>query len=150
MFLTEFFGNPAVVSGLAAMMLAQLLKLLLNYALNKKWDWVLLIKSGGMPSSHSAMVTAIAVSIGLWEGFDTAAFAAAFGLMVIVTYDSANVRWQSGLHAQKINQLLRDVFSGQPINDQLLKEVIGHTPRQVYIGVILGILVALAVDFLWV
>ena len=70
--------------------------------------------------------------------------------MVIVTYDSANVRWQSGLHAQKINQLLRDVFSGQPINDQLLKEVIGHTPRQVYIGVILGILVALAVDFLWV
>jgi len=135
---------------LAAMMLAQLLKLLLNYALNKKWDWVLLIESGGMPSSHSAMVTAIAVSIGLWEGFDTAAFAAAFGLMVIVTYDSANVRWQSGLHAQKINQLLRDVFSGQPINDQLLKEVIGHTPRQVYIGVILGILVALAVDFLWV
>ena len=150
MFLTEFFGNPAVVSGLAAMMLAQLLKLLLNYALNKKWDWVLLIESGGMPSSHSAMVTAIAVSIGLWKGFDTAAFAAAFGLMVIVTYDSANVRWQSGLHAQKINQLLRDVFSGQPINDQLLKEVIGHTPRQVYIGVILGILVALAVDFLWV
>ncbi|HQP46081.1 MAG TPA: divergent PAP2 family protein [Flexilinea sp.] len=150
MFLTEFFGNPAVVSGLAAMMLAQLLKLLLNYALNKKWDWVLLIESGGMPSSHSAMVTAIAVSIGLWEGFDTAAFAAAFGLMVIVTYDSANVRWQSGLHAQKINQLLRDVFSGQPINDQLLKEVIGHTPRQVYIGVILGILVALAIDSLWV
>ncbi len=145
----EFLGNRAVVSGLLALLLAQLLKPVASFFSEHEWDWLLIIQSGGMPSSHSSMITAIALSIGLWDGFDSAAFAVAFGMMLIVTYDAANVRWQSGLHAQKINQLIRDVFSGQPINDQLLKEVIGHTPRQVYAGVLLGAVTAIATSLLY-
>ena len=146
--LIDFFENPAVEAGLVAMLLAQLLKPIVNSFLGNKWDWLTVFQSGGMPSSHSSMVTAIAVSIGLWQGFGSPTFAVAFGMLLIVTYDAANVRWQSGLHAQKINQLIRDVFSGQPINDELLKEVIGHTPSQVYVGVGLGIICALALYFL--
>lgn len=146
--LIDFFENPAVEAGLVAMLLAQLLKPIVNSFLGNKWDWLTVFQSGGMPSSHSSMVTAIAVSIGLWQEFGSPTFAVAFGMLLIVTYDAANVRWQSGLHAQKINQLIRDVFSGQPINDELLKEVIGHTPSQVYVGVGLGIICALALYFL--
>jgi acid phosphatase family membrane protein YuiD len=71
------------------------------------------------------------------------------GMVVIVTYDAANVRWQSGLQAQRINQLIRDVFSGQPISDQLLKEVIGHTPLQVIAGILLGIVISIIFHMFW-
>lgn len=146
--LFDFFQNPAVRAGLTAMLLAQILKPIVNSLLGNKTDWRMMFQSGGMPSSHSSMTTAIAVSIGLWQGFGSPTFAVAFGMLLIVTYDAANVRWQSGLHAQKINQLIRDVFSGQPMSDVLLKEVIGHTPNQVFVGVALGIICALGLYFL--
>ncbi len=141
----ELFQNPALIAGFFAMFTAQLLKPFANYFMEHEWDWFLLIDSGGMPSSHSAMSTATAVAIGFTDGFNTSVFAVALVISIIVTYDAANVRWQSGLHAQRINQLIRDVFNRQQINEELLKEVIGHTPRQVYAGVLWGIIVALIV-----
>lgn len=125
--------------------LAQFLKPVVNFFFEKRFDWLLVLQSGGMPSSHSALVTSVACTIGFWQGFNSAAFGAAFALVVIVTYDASHVRWQAGLQAQKINQLLRDFFSGQQIDDELLKEVLGHTPRQVIVGVLLGFFVSLIV-----
>ena len=143
--LLELLQNPALIAGFFGMLTAQLLKPFVHYFMEHEWDWFLLIDSGGMPSSHSSMSTATAIVIGLTEGFNTSIFAVALIITIIVTYDAANVRWQSGLHAQRINQLIRDVFNRQQINEELLKEVIGHTPRQVYAGVCWGIMVGFIV-----
>lgn len=145
----ELLQNQTLIAGFVSLLLAQLLKPLTYFFREKEWDWLLVIQSGGMPSSHSALVTSIALTTGLLAGFDSIAFAITMGLLVIITYDAANLRWQSGLHAQKINQLIRDVFHGQRINDQLLKEVIGHTPNQVYAGMMLGIAVSLILNLFW-
>ena len=82
-------------------------------------------------------------------GFDSEIFAVAAVFGIIVLYDAANVRWQSGLHAQRINQILRELFSGQPLSEETLKEVIGHTPRQVYAGALYGLIVGLIVETFW-
>ena len=146
----NIWENHALVAGLLAMIIAQLLKPFVHYWINHEWDFVQIISSGGMPSSHSAFVSAAALVVGLRAGFDSEVFAIATVFAIIVTYDAANVRWQSGLHAQRINQLVRELFSGQPLSEELLKEVIGHTPRQVYAGVILGLIVGLLVEEIWV
>jgi uncharacterized protein len=83
----------------------------------------------------------MATSIGLWAGFDTPAFAVSVALAMIVVYDAAGVRRQAGMHAQRLNHMINELFSGQPISEMRLKEVLGHTPRQVLGGVVLGIVV---------
>ena len=141
--------NHALIAALIAMALAQLIKPLVHLWMYKEWDPVQMVSSGGMPSSHSAFVCALALVTGLRAGFDSEVFAVAAVFGIIVLYDAANVRWQSGLHAQRINQILRELFSGQPISEDTLKEVIGHTPRQVYAGAIFGLIVGLLVEEIW-
>ncbi|NMA12595.1 MAG: divergent PAP2 family protein [Chloroflexi bacterium] len=145
----ELLQNEALIAGTISLLIAQLLKPIIHFFKEREWDWFQLIQSGGMPSSHSSLVTSLALSTGLWKGFNSASFSLAMGMVVIVTYDAANVRWQSGLQAQRINQLIRDVFSGQPISDQLLKEVIGHTPLQVIAGILLGIVISIIFHMFW-
>ncbi len=146
----DVIHNPVVAAGFLAMVTAQLLKPFAHYFISREWDWFLIISSGGMPSSHSALMTAVTFAVGMVSGYDSPTFAVALATAVVVTYDATNVRWQSGLHAQRINQLIRDVFSGQEINEELLKEVIGHTPREVYGGIIWGIIVAVIVIEIWI
>lgn len=145
----SIFQNHALVAALIAMALAQLIKPLVHLWMYKEWDPVQMVSSGGMPSSHSAFVCALALVTGMRAGFDSEVFAVAAVFGIIVLYDAANVRWQSGLHAQRINQILRELFSGQPISEDTLKEVIGHTPRQVYAGAIFGLIVGLLVEEIW-
>jgi acid phosphatase family membrane protein YuiD len=135
----QIAGNPVLFTGLFAWALAQFLKVPIEYILYRRLNWGLWFSSGGMPSSHSALVTSITLSIGLIEGFNSPLFALAFAVTMIVVYDAAGVRREAGRHAQRINILLNEFFSGQPISDKQLKEVIGHTPAQVLAGVCLGI-----------
>ena len=146
----NIWENHALIAGLLAMIIAQLLKPFVHYWITHEWDFIQIISSGGMPSSHSSFVAATTLVVGLRSGFDSDIFAIGTMIAIIVTYDAANVRWQSGLHAQRINQLVRELFSGQPLSQELLKEVIGHTPRQVYAGVILGLIIGLLVEEIWV
>lgn len=146
----NIFQNHVLVAGLLSMTLAQLLKPLIHYWMTHEWDPVQSISSGGMPSSHSSFVSATALVTGLRSGFDSEIFAVTTVFAIIVVYDAANVRWQSGLHAQRINQLFREIFRGQPITEEVLKEVIGHTPRQVYAGIILGLIVGFLVEEIWI
>jgi uncharacterized protein len=132
-------GNPVLFIGLIAWALAQFLKVPIFYIMYKRLNWGLWFSSGGMPSSHSALVTSVMLSIGLYEGFNTSLFALSFILAMIVVYDAAGVRREAGRHAEKINILINELFSGHPISDKQLKEVIGHTPAQVIAGVILGL-----------
>ncbi|HSV86594.1 MAG TPA: divergent PAP2 family protein [Levilinea sp.] len=142
-------GYSILLSGLITWWLAQFLKAPIGYMITRRWNWALWFSSGGMPSSHSALVTAMATAIGLWTGFDTPAFAVSLALAMVVIYDAAGVRRQAGIHAQRINHLINELFSGQPISEVHLKEVLGHTPRQVLGGVLLGILVPSLIYWVW-
>lgn len=141
--------NHALIAALIAMVLAQLLKPLFHYLMYREWDPVQIFASGGMPSSHSAFVCSLSLVTGMRAGFNSEVFAVSAVFAIIVLYDAANVRWQSGLHAQRINQILRELFNGQPLSEETLKEVIGHTPRQVYAGAVFGLIVGLIVEEIW-
>jgi uncharacterized protein len=145
--LDAIFQNKALIAGITAWALAQLLKMPLDYLRNRRWNWALLLTTGGFPSSHSALVTATTLAIGLYYGFDHPTFALGVVITMVVTYDAAGVRQQAGIHAQRINVLFEELLRGHPINEKDLREVIGHTPLEVVGGIILGIAVA---TILWV
>src|SRR5512135_1108134 len=145
----QMIYNPMLVTALTAWFLSGLLKVPIEYLETKKWNWALLFSPGGMPSSHSSLVTATMLSVGLFDGFDTATFAVAFAVMMIVVYDAAGVRRQAGFHAEKINAIINELFAGHPISGEQLNEVLGHTPRQVIGGVVTGIIIALLVWLVW-
>lgn len=141
--------NQVLIAALIAWMMAQSIKLPIDYIKNREWNWALLFSAGGMPSSHSALVVSVALATGLFQGFDSPVFALAVAIAMIVTYDASGVRREAGIHAQKINMLIRDVFEGQPITEDSLKEVLGHTRLEVLAGTLLGIGVSLTYWLIW-
>ncbi len=102
-----------------------------------------------MPSAHTTLMTATALTIGLFYGFDNPMFGLAVAIAMVVIYDATGIRRQAGYHARRINMLINELFSGQPISDERLKEVLGHTPREVAGGITLGTAVSLLVRLLW-
>jgi acid phosphatase family membrane protein YuiD len=143
--LSGLFRNGMLISALTAWFIAQAVKPFIGYARTRRWNWGLWFSAGGMPSSHSGLMSSLALSAGLFEGFDSPAFAISVAIMMIVVYDAAGVRRQAGMHAERINRIINEIFTGQPVNEKELKEVLGHTPRQVIAGIVLGILCALGV-----
>ncbi|MEA5016481.1 MAG: divergent PAP2 family protein [Candidatus Limiplasma sp.] len=149
--IADIFQNEALFCALLGWLMAQTLKFLLYGALEGKLDFRRFVGSGGMPSSHSAMVVALTMMVGFMRGFETVEFAVCAVLAMIVMYDAAGVRRATGNQTVVINQILRDVLiNGKPITDEELKELIGHTPLEVLGGAILGILVALGYWALWI
>lgn len=134
-----------LISAMAGWFLAQGVKPFVHYARTRRWNWGLWFSAGGMPSSHSALMSATTMSIGLFEGFDSGLFALAMAITMIVVYDAAGVRRQAGMHAERINRMINELFTGQPLNEKQLKEVLGHTPRQVIAGVFFGLSIAFVV-----
>jgi len=146
------FNNPVLIACIIASVLAQILKLPLEYLRTKTWDWSLIFGTGGMPSSHSAMVTAAAAGVGHYIGFDTPIFGLAFAVASVVIYDATNIRRQAGFHAQQINRIIQELFEGKtkPSKEyEELVEVLGHSPGEALGGMILGILVSLIVWKIW-
>jgi acid phosphatase family membrane protein YuiD len=140
---SDLFQNAALMTAGLAWLMAQILKPPVEYLRKGKWNWGYLFSAGGMPSSHSSLMVGVTTGIGLHEGFDTALFALAFAMTMIVIYDAAGVRREAGRHAEKINILINELLSGHPISDKALREVIGHTPMEVSGGIILGLVVGL-------
>jgi hypothetical protein len=134
--------NQPLIVALVANFLAQIIKFILGYLKNRRWDWILLLRAGGMPSSHSALVAGVAHSLGLTQGFGSPYFALAFVLAVVVIYDATGIRRQAGKHAHIINKMITELASGHPLKQEQLREVLGHTPLEALAGTILGILVA--------
>jgi uncharacterized protein len=140
--------NRAAISSLIAWFIAQALKVPLYYRVEHVWDWRRFVGSGGMPSSHTAMVVALAISVGALEGFDSAVFAVCLVLAFIVMYDAMGVRRETGTQATVINQILKDVLiNGKRISDEELKELVGHTPFEVLGGFVIGTVASLV--YLW-
>ena len=136
--------NPIIDCALLAWFLAQLAKVILEAVLLRKLDLRLFVSSGGMPSSHSALVVSATVAIGKHCGFSGPAFALAVILSAVVMYDACNVRRSAGDTARLVNQLLEHVerLTAEDFADSL-REVMGHTPLQVLMGALLGLAVGL-------
>lgn len=148
--LLGMFRNPPLLAALSAWALAQILKMPVHYAQTRKWDWSLLLRAGGMPSSHSALVTATAHGIGLSTGFDTPLFALAVSVAMIVIYDATGIRRESGKQAVIINAIVQDILEGHPLRSQeKLREVLGHSPMEAIVGSILGVVIAQLFVPLW-
>jgi uncharacterized protein len=145
----QLLNNPMLISGLGAMWFAQFIKVPIWFIVTGRWSWHLMFDPGGMPSSHAALVCATTLSIGMHEGFNTGVFAISFAISSIVLYDAAGVRRQAGYHAQKINMIFDELLSGHPVTQETLKEVIGHTPRQVIVGAIVGLIVGFLITYYW-
>lgn len=139
----DLISNHALLTGLAAWFLAQVLKPPLEYLRKGKWNWGYLLSAGGMPSSHSSLMVGTTMGIALHVGFSSPVFAIAVAIAMIVIYDAAGVRREAGLHAEKINILIQELLKGHPISDKELREVLGHTPLEVTGGIILGIIVSI-------
>jgi acid phosphatase family membrane protein YuiD len=144
-----FFQNKALMAGLIAWLLAQIIKMPLDYFYTRKWNWALLLTTGGMPSSHSSLLTATSLGIGLYHGFDDPVFAIAVAITMVVVYDAAGVRRQACIHALRINVLFIELLRGHMLNEKDLREVLGHTPLEVIGGILLGLIVATAQWFVW-
>jgi acid phosphatase family membrane protein YuiD len=139
--------NFVLIAALTAWALAQIIKVPLEYLHTKAWDWTLLLRAGGMPSSHSSLVIGATHAIGLSNGFDSPLFALAVAISMVVVYDATGIRRQAGKHAELINAMLRDLTAGHPLKEEQLREVLGHTPLEVLGGIILGIMIA---QILWI
>ncbi len=145
--IASLFANTVLIATLIAWGAAQILKVPWQYFRTRQWDWTLLLRAGGMPSSHSALVSAAAHSIGLHQGFDSPLFALAVTIAMIVIYDATGVRRQAGKHAERINAIVRDLARGHfnlmkhDAQTQLM-EVLGHTPLEALAGTLLGVVFA--------
>ena len=141
--------SPILLIAAAAWAAAQILKLLISIALYRKFDITYLFTGGGMPSSHSALVCATAVSCGISSGFDSTVFAVSAVLAFIVMYDAAHVRRETGEQSKVLNYIMRNWAEYRPEDlERELKELIGHTPLQVAVGGILGAAVGLLGGFI--
>ena len=134
--------NAVLAWGLAACGLAQFSKLLFELIFKQRWRPSVLIETGGMPSSHSALVTGTAAGIGLQLGFNDPVFALASTIAFIVMYDASGIRRSAGLTAAKVNKISKYNSNGFS-SENTLKESLGHTKIEVLVGSILGPIVAL-------
>ena len=137
---TALLRNQVFVSALAAWTVAQFTKLIRD-VIQGTFRWGRITGAGGMPSAHTALVVATAVSSGFTAGFDSPVFAVAFVLAGIVMYDAAGVRRHAGRHARALNRIIFEMRAEHPLKKLRLKELIGHSPMEVLVGAIQGIFV---------
>ncbi len=138
-------------AALLGMLIAQVVKIPIHFFATREFNWRLMFSTGGMPSSHTATIVALATAIGLTSGFSSNEFAISAVLSTIVMYDATGVRRQAGFHAEILNQLLADfnrlmeaLKDPHPTNAESrkkLKELLGHKPVEVFFGMITGIIV---------
>ncbi len=140
----DFFCNYILVSAILGWCIAQFLKIFTGLFNNHKFNIRDMFANGGMPSSHSATVTALCTACAVQEGFGTPYFAITAVLAIIVMNDASGVRYETGEQAKIINRITKELFSGKGEEFNTgLKELVGHTPFQVVIGALLGIVIAL-------
>ena len=138
---SQVFSNKVLWISIFACFLAQFLKIFTGD--NKKIELTRIFTSGGMPSSHSSFVTSLATLVGIEKGFNSTEFAIVTVFALIIMYDASGVRRAVGKQATIINKILDDLHHKKHIEQKRLKELIGHTPKEVLCGAILGIVTAL-------
>jgi acid phosphatase family membrane protein YuiD len=124
--------------------LAQTIKMITRIVTRHEFDFGVFASTGGMPSAHTAMVVGLATAVGLRQGFDSAIFALAVIFASVVMFDAQSVRRAAGQQARLLNQIVQELFKDHHLSQEKLAELLGHTRLEVFVGMITGILVALA------
>ena len=145
----HLFATPWFWSAFGAWMLAQIVKMLNAFIRTRRLDFHYFVSTGGMPSAHSAMVCALATSIGITDGFDHAVTMLAAAFASITMFDAAVVRRAAGHQAKILNQMLDEMFAHRRVSEKRLKELLGHTRLEVFVGMLVGILCATIICSWW-
>lgn len=135
--------NTTLVASLVAWVLAQALKVVFSFKRQKGFDFRMLVSAGGMPSAHSALVVSLCTMVGLGNGFDSDTFAVAVVVAMVVMYDAAGVRRAAGRQAAVLNEMMKEWHTEKRFSETRLRELIGHTPVEVLVGALIGIVIAL-------
>lgn len=136
------FQNKVFLATLIAWVSAQTIKILINSVKEKRFNFRWLVSTGGMPSAHSAGVMSLAAAVGIQEGFDSTVFIAALIFALVIAFDAQGVRRATGQQAEILNKIMDDIYWRRKIQEDRLKELIGHTPFEVLVGSIIGIVIA--------
>jgi acid phosphatase family membrane protein YuiD len=146
----EIFYNVCIWAALVAWFSAQFIKIIISLIQDHEFSFRMFMASGGMPSSHSAAVCAMAASLGLMQGFDSPVFALAGLMAFIVMYDATGVRRETGEQSKILNKIVANLSDGKTkYLNRDLKELVGHTPIQVFAGATLGIVIGLLTPYVY-
>lgn len=143
----ELLSNYPLVSSLLGMVVGQAAKIVYYYVIDKKLDFMHFFESGGMPSAHSAMVSALVFAVGISCGWNSAHLAISFAFACIVVYDAVGVRRATGYQSAILNRIIEDIYRSGRISSEKLHEFMGHTPLEVFVGLLLGFIVAISLYF---
>jgi len=139
----QIFRNKILITTIVAWLIAQMFKVLVGFIRAKKFDFRWFVGTGGMPSSHTSGASCLATSIGLEYGFDSVYFALAASFAIVVMFDAQVVRRASGRQARILNKITEDIYWRGKLDEGKLRELIGHTPVEVIVGILLGVAIAL-------
>jgi len=137
--MAEFLANRVFQATSIAWVAAQILKFTLELLFRRRVNVRLLATAGGMPSSHSSAVSALATAIAIREGVSSSIFVLSLVFAAITMYDAAGVRRAASIQARILNQMIEELFQGHPISETKLRELLGHTPIEVVAGLLLGV-----------
>ena len=141
--MSHWLPHPGLTTGFFALFLAQVIKFISTWISRGRIDFRTLVTTGGMPSSHTALVVALTTTVGLVEGFTSTIFDVSHVYASIVMYDASGVRQAAGRQARVLNQIVADLQDSLAVRPERLKELLGHTPLEVIGGAVLGVGVAL-------
>ncbi len=142
---SELFSNKVLWATLLAWIVAQTAKVTLAVRQRHRFDVRWFLGTGGMPSAHSAGVAALATAVGLRVGFETAAFAVALIFALVTMFDAQGVRRAAGRQAIALNKIVDELYARGQVSEERVKELLGHTPVEVIVGAVLGLVVAVVV-----
>ncbi|MBF4693681.1 divergent PAP2 family protein [Fusibacter ferrireducens] len=140
--INQLAQNKVLLASLLAWFVAQTLKVIITLLLEREFKFERFHGSGGMPSSHTSTIMAASTSIGLTMGFDTPLYALALIMSFIVMYDASGVRRSVGKQAKLLNDIIKDIYEFKHLQEERLKELVGHKPTEVAVGAVLGVLIA--------
>jgi uncharacterized protein len=137
--MSDLFANRVFQATFIVWGAAQVLKFVIELIYRRRVNFRLLTTAGGMPSSHSAAVSALTTAIAIREGASSSLFVVSLLFAVVTMYDAAGVRRAASIQAHILNQMIEELFKGHPISENKLRELLGHTPVEVFAGLVLGI-----------
>jgi hypothetical protein len=139
--------NQVLIAGAIALFTAQGLKILTNMVKERRFNFRVVVGTGGMPSSHTALVIAVTITVGLTQGFNNPLFDVSAVFSSIVMYDATGVRQAAGKQAAILNKIMEELSTSHSFQEQRLKELLGHTRLEVVGGALLGAMIALVLNY---
>jgi len=139
----QLAGNKVFITTVYAWFITQTMKVIIGVIREKRFNFRWFVGTGGMPSSHAATVSALSAAVALHSGVDSAIFAITIAFSLIVIFDAQGVRRATGKQAEILNKMLDDMYWKKQIQEDRLKELLGHTPIEVFVGIAAGIIIVL-------